>query len=130
MKEENGPLDGLRVIDCSERRIHETLAVDVPPGKPIIGDRAYRHESGMHTAAMLREPSTYEPFNPERYGGRRELLFGTDTGRGAIRALLADAGIEPTDEAVTELLSALQEASERAGEPLTEDDVRRLIRDD
>lgn len=111
------------------RQIHETLGVDVPPGKPVIGDRAYRHESGMHTAAMLQEPSTYEPFDPARYGGRRELLFGNETGRGAARVLLTDAGIKPTDEAITELLTALKEATERTGEPLTEDNARRLIRD-
>ena len=112
------------------RQIHETLDVNVPPGKPVIGDRVYRHESGMHTAAILREPSTYEPFNPASYGGQRELLFGTDTGRGAVRALLKDADIEITDESITEVLTALKEASEQAGEPLTEDEARRLIQDD
>lgn len=112
------------------RRIHETLNVDIAPGKPVIGDHAYRHESGMHTAAILQEPSTYEPFDPASYGGQRELLFGTDTGRGAVRALLTDADIEPTDEAITELLTTLKEAAEQTGEPLTEEDARRLIRDD
>lgn len=112
------------------RRIYEALGVDVPPGKPVIGDRAYRHESGMHTAAMLQEPSTYEPFNPARYGGRRELLFGIDTGRGAVRALLTDVGIEPTDEVITEHLTALKEAAEQTDEPLTEDDARRLVQND
>lgn len=111
------------------QQIHETLNVDISPGKPIIGDRAYRHESGMHTAAMLQEPSTYEPFNPASYGGQRELLFGTDTGRGAVRALLKDAGIETTDEAVTEHLTALKKASEQAGEPLTKDDAHRLVQE-
>lgn len=111
------------------RRIHETLNVDIPSGKPVIGNHAYRHESGMHTAAILQEPSTYEPFDPASYGGRRELLFGTDTGRGAVRALLTDAGIETTDEAITELLTALKEAAEQTGEPLTQEDARRLIQD-
>jgi isopropylmalate/homocitrate/citramalate synthase len=40
------------------RRVHDLLGVDVPPAKPVIGHRAYRHESGLHTAAMLQEPST------------------------------------------------------------------------
>lgn len=111
------------------RRIHETLGVDVAPGKPVIGERAYRHESGMHTAAMLREPATYEPFDPTTYGGRRELLFGGDTGRGAVRALLGDAGVEPTDETVADVLAALGSAAETEGEPLDEDEARRLVRD-
>lgn len=109
------------------QQIHETLDIDVPPGKSILGDRAYRHESGMHTAAMLQEPSTYEPFDPASYGGQRDLLFGEETGRGAVRALLVDAGQEPTDETVTETLTAIKEAAMEIGEPLSEDEARQLV---
>lgn len=109
------------------RAVHESLGVDIPPGKPVIGNRAYRHESGMHTAAMLNEPSTYEPFNPAKYGGDRELLFGEDTGRGAVRALLKDAAIKPTPDRVDETLAAIRgKATEKNG-PLTESEVRELV---
>jgi isopropylmalate/homocitrate/citramalate synthase len=110
------------------RRVHETLGVDIPGGKPVIGDRAYRHESGMHTAAMLEEPSTYEPFDPATYGGKRDLLFGEDTGRGAVRALLEDVGIEPTDENVGDVLAALRNAAEDKEGPLNETEARDLLR--
>ncbi|MFB6187587.1 MAG: LeuA family protein, partial [Halobacteriaceae archaeon] len=69
----------------SIKKIHNILDLTIPPAKPIIGERAYRHESGMHTAAMLQDPSTYEPFTPAEYGGERTLLFGSDTGRGAVK---------------------------------------------
>ncbi|MFC6766876.1 LeuA family protein [Natrinema soli] len=110
------------------RAVHESLGVDVPPGKSVIGNRAYRHESGMHTAAMLKEPSTYEPFDPAKYGGERELLFGKDTGRGAVRALLKNAAVEPTPDRVDETLAAIRiETAEKNG-PLTESDARELVR--
>lgn len=109
------------------RAVHEALGLAVPPGKPVVGERAYRHESGMHTAAMLREPATYEPFDPARYGGQRRLLFGEGTGRGAVRALLASEGREPTDQAVAEGLEALRGAAAEAGEPLTEAEARELL---
>lgn len=111
------------------RRIHDVLGVDVPPGKPVVGERVFRHESGLHTAAMLRNPATYEAFDPADYGGRRELLFGTNTGRGAVRALLADAGEDPTDERVSAALDAIQAAAVERGEPLDETDARALVRD-
>lgn len=110
------------------RRVLETLDVEIPPAKPVLGDRAYRHESGMHTAAMLREPGTYEPFDPARYGGRRELLFGEDTGRGAVRALLESEDLEVTDDAIAESLAALEEAAAKRNEPLGEAEARRLVR--
>jgi isopropylmalate/homocitrate/citramalate synthase len=119
------------------RRVHEHLGVEIPPDKPVIGELAYRHESGLHTAAILREPSTYEPFDPADYGGKRQLLFGRGTGRGAARALLAEIGKtnesgepgeEPTDDAIATALAAIEEAAAEKGEPLSEEEARRLIR--
>lgn len=112
------------------RRVHEALGVDIDPAKPVLGDRAYRHESGMHTAAMLREPATYEPFDPARYGGKRQLLFGEDTGRGAARALLEEAGLDATDDAVARTLTILEEAATERGGPLEEAEARRLVRNE
>lgn len=111
------------------RRVHELLGLDVPPEKPIVGERVYRHESGLHTAAMLREHSTYEAFDPHDYGGRRELLFGTNTGQGAVRALLADSGIEPTDERTSDALDAIHAAAVAKGELLDETEARELVQD-
>lgn len=111
------------------RRVHETLGVDISPGKPVLGERAYRHESGMHTAAMLQEPSTYEPFAPETYGADRELLFSGDTGRGAVRALLAAEGVDATDDRIAELLEAIREAANSKGDPLSLAEAREVVRD-
>jgi isopropylmalate/homocitrate/citramalate synthase len=119
---------GVLVPVC--RRVHDALGVEISPGKPVIGERAYRHESGMHTAAMLAEPSTFEPFDPATYGGDRALLFGGNSGRGPVRALLAAVGVEPTDEAVSEGLTALRAAAAEKGGPLDEAEARAVVRDD
>lgn len=91
----------------------ETLGEEIPEGKPILGRGAFEHESGLHTAAMLEDPSTFEPFDPARFGGERRLLFGEASGRGAARGLLERADREPTDERVESLLDALAEGGER-----------------
>lgn len=111
------------------RAIHETLGVDIDQGKPVIGERAYRHESGMHTAAMLAAPESYEPFDPARYGGDRELLFGHDSGRGAVRALLESIAVEPTAEAVAAGLAALRAAAEDNDGPVSAAEARRVLRE-
>lgn len=111
------------------RRVYDALDLAVPADKPVLGDRAYCHESGLHTAAMLEEPSTYEPFDPARYGGERELLFGEGTGRGAARALLAEAGIDPTDDRVDGALAAIREAAAGTGAPLTLAEARDAVSD-
>ncbi|MFB6281487.1 MAG: citramalate synthase [Haloferacaceae archaeon] len=118
-------LDAGRLVPAC-RRAYRALGRDVPDEKPIIGTRPYRHESGLHTAAMLREPSTYEPFDPSKYGAERELLFGEGTGRGAVRALLDAA--DPADDRVAAALDAVREAAAAKGAPLTLDEARDAAR--
>lgn len=96
--------------------ILDILDVEVPELKAVIGHTAFEHESGMHTAAMLDDPTTFEPFDPARFGGERRLLFGDTTGRGAARQLLERAGLEnPSDAAVAGFLDRLHDLDEHVG---------------
>jgi len=96
----------------SARSVVETLGEALPAGKPLLGRGAFEHESGLHTAAMLDDPSTFEPFDPARFGGERRLLFGDATGRGAAERILERAGVEPTDERTDALLAELAAGGE------------------
>lgn len=91
------------------RRVLDALDEDVDPRKAVLGEEVVTHESGLHTAAMLEEPSTFEPFDPARFGGRRRLRFGEDTGRRAAAKVLERAGVEATDERVAALLETFAE---------------------
>ena len=88
----------------------DALGEDVDAAKPLLGAEAFTHESGLHTAAMLEDPATFEPFDPERFGGSRRLVFGDATGRGAARKLLERAGRDPTAARVDRLLDRLSSA--------------------
>ncbi|MFW5940046.1 MAG: LeuA family protein [Halolamina sp.] len=94
------------------RSVLDALNEDVSPTKPLLGEEVFSHESGLHTAAMLDEPSTFEPFDPARFGGERRLLFGASTGAGAARTLLERAGRDPSEARVESLLDRLAELDE------------------
>ncbi|MFD1644094.1 LeuA family protein [Haloarchaeobius litoreus] len=94
------------------RAVLDALDEDVGPEKALLGDEVFSHESGLHTAAMLDDPATFEPFDPARFGGQRRLLFGSATGTGAARRLLERAGREPTEERVAALLDRLDDVAE------------------
>lgn len=101
-------------IDPSElipscHAVLETLEETVDPRKSLLGALVTQHESGLHTAAMLDEPSVFEPFDPARFGGERRLVFGEGTGRGAGRKLLERAGVETDEETVNAMLERLAE---------------------
>ncbi len=50
------------------RLIESYSGVSVPKNKAIVGANAFAHESGIHVAAVLEEPRTYELFSPEMVG--------------------------------------------------------------
>ncbi len=88
------------------------LNEDITKHKPILGETAYEHESGMHTAEMVDAPSTFEPFDPAQFGGERRLLFGTSSGHKSARRILEEADVAPTEEHVSVFLDQLHDLDE------------------
>src|ERR1051325_677093 len=64
------------------------------PNKPITGQNAFSHKSGVHTNGILKDPRTYEPFDPSLLGRERKIVIDKYTGRSAVAARLDEYGIE------------------------------------
>lgn len=101
----------------------EALDESIQPRKAVLGKEVTEHESGIHTTAMLEDPSTFEPFDPETFGGERRLVFGDGTGRTGATKLLEIAGVEIDDETVTQFAELLTERG-----PIEKDDAVALAR--
>ncbi len=86
------------------RAVLEALGETVPPRKAVLGEAVTTHEAGIHTEAMLKEPSTFEPFDPAMFGGERTLLFGEGTGRSGAALLLERAGVNGDPDAFVQRL--------------------------
>ncbi|OLZ39236.1 citramalate synthase [Natrinema saccharevitans] len=91
------------------RDVLDTLDEEYGDRKAILGGEISEHESGIHTAAMLSDPATLEPFDPAAFGGERRLVFGKPTGNDGARKLLERAGLEPDDETVSSFRATLAE---------------------
>ena len=64
------------------------------PNKPITGQNAFSHKSGVHTNGILKDPRTYEPFDPSILGRERKIIIDKYTGKSAIASRLDEYGIE------------------------------------
>lgn len=64
------------------------------PNKPITGQNAFSHKSGVHTNGILKDPRTYEPFDPSILGRERKIIIDKYTGKSAVAARLDEYGIE------------------------------------
>jgi len=97
-------------------RISETVerisGLKVQKNKAIVGENAFSHESGIHIAALLEDPLTYEYVPPEMVGGERRFILGKHTGRHAIRHVTEKLGYELTPEEITGVLHEVKRRSE------------------
>ena len=92
-----------REIGPTSRLISNIFGFPIQSNKAIVGQNAFRHSSGIHQDAYLKERSTFEIMEPESVGWRGEaLVLGKLSGRAGLRARLSDLGYHLTgDELVT-----------------------------
>ncbi len=92
--------------------------------KPVIGENAFSHESGIHISAIIKDPKTYEFIEPESVGRKRRFLFGKHSGRTGLRHVLRD--YSPSDEEINYLLKELKTLSEINKRTFSEQETVRL----
>ena len=66
----------------------------IPPNKPILGESAFRHESGIHCAGLEKDQLAYQPFAPERVGQQARIALGKHSGKASLRLAMREAGID------------------------------------
>ncbi|WP_170872003.1 MULTISPECIES: homocitrate synthase/isopropylmalate synthase family protein [Natronorubrum] len=95
-------IDTTRITELSDI-VEEKSAMGTPGNKPIVGDNAFSHESGIHAAGVIENSDTFEPgvMTPEMVGAERKLVMGKHTGTHSVRERLRERGFAPSDEQVT-----------------------------
>ena len=86
--------------------------MQLPKNKPVVGLNAFSHESGIHVAAVLEEPRTYELFPPELVGNKRRIVVGKHTGKKALQYVIAELGYKPTRDELCEILEGVKRICE------------------
>lgn len=109
------------------RLVEELSGVPREPHRPLVGDHAFAHESGIHVAAVLEDPATYEPLPPGAVGNARRVVLGKHSGRASVRHRLAALGVEEaTDEEVRTLLAEVKAQATAGGGPVDDATFRAL----
>jgi 2-isopropylmalate synthase len=63
-----------RQIYNTSRLLSNTIGFPIPRNKPITGENAFAHESGIHQDGVLKKRETYEIMTPESVGRDASLL--------------------------------------------------------
>lgn len=88
-----------REIARTSRLVSTLTGYVIQPNKAIVGRNAFAHESGIHQAGVLAEPSTFEIMQPADVGlTESDIVLGKHSGRHALRAKMAELGYHLADE--------------------------------
>jgi len=88
--------------------VSRLTGVYTQPNKAVVGENAFKHESGIHTQGVLADPLTYEPFLPDLVGRTRQIAPGKHSGTHAIKADLNNMGINPTEIQLQEIFRQIK----------------------
>mgnify|MGYP000268302831 CR=1 FL=1 len=104
--------------------------IAIPANKPIVGDNAFSHESGIHAAGIIENADTFEPgvMTPQMVGATRELVLGKHTGTHSVRQRLEEAGFDPSDAEVREVTRMVKDRG-AADEKVTFETLKELARE-
>ncbi len=83
------------------------------PNKPITGQNAFSHKSGVHTNGVLKNPQTYENFDPAILGRERQIIIDKYTGKAAVAARLKEYGILVSDQELTDIVTEIKNVGDR-----------------
>jgi isopropylmalate/homocitrate/citramalate synthase len=87
----------------------------LPANHPWIGANAFSHESGIHVAAVLNCPMTYECVDPEEVGNKRRLVFGKHSGTALVKNRLDEWKVSASQDQICEILRGIKRAGEDHG---------------
>lgn len=102
--------------------VEEYSGIPVSAHEPIIGAGVFTHESGIHTAGLLIDPSIYQVIPPDLVGARIKYVFGKHSGLGAVKAVLNRTeyraglerdGVEVTDDLVEAVTLFVKDARQK-----------------
>jgi len=119
---------GIRTEGLTElaRLVFESAKVPLPVNQPWVGPNAFSHESGIHVAAVLNCPMTYECVDPEQVGNKRRLVLGKHSGTALVKSRLDERNIQATQDQICDMVRAIKKAGEDHGR-VTDEEFWKLV---
>ncbi|MCX6694432.1 MAG: homocitrate synthase family protein [Methanomicrobiales archaeon] len=119
----------LSILSKLSRMVAQFSGIMPDKIKPVVGAHAFAHESGIHIAAILEDPATYEYIPPELVGGQRTFILGKHSGKRALEHVVASLGCELSKVQICAVLDRVKRLSEEKC-TVTPEVLKRLIKDE
>jgi len=96
----------------------------IPAAKPIVGDAVFTHESGIHVHGLLKDPKTYEAFDPSRFGRSRRFVLGKHSGKAGLINALNTLGLSASENDTRLILDQVHARASETKQVVSTTDLR------
>lgn len=119
-------IDTHRLRDISQL-VQQASGNVLPPWKSVVGDNAFTHEAGIHVNGLLKNPHTYQPYDPAELGLQHRLVLGKHSGRSLLYSLLQEQQITLQQQEIQRLLGQVRSLAIQLKRGLTQEEVLELL---
>jgi homocitrate synthase NifV len=105
---ESRPIDPHMIRDLVQT-VAKAANMELATNAPIIGERIFAHESGVHASGMMKDSHAYEPYEACEVGLESSYPIGKHSGSATIRYHLERMGICVENSVLSDLLPKIRE---------------------
>jgi len=120
-------IDTHRFVEIS-RFVAKASHRTVPDWKPVVGERVFSHESGLHADGVLKDPRNYEGFDPAEVGLGRRLVVGKHSGTSGLMERYREMGIMISRKEALSMIEQVRAIAQRTKRSLDDADLMRLYK--
>lgn len=91
------------------RMVEHASGRRIAANKSIVGDAVFTHESGIHVDGLLKNPDTYQGFDPAEVGRSHRTILGKHSGSRAVIDAYARIGLLISDFEAKILLARIRD---------------------
>jgi len=102
------PEERLRDLTSLSRFVAEVANLKHDDHQPYTGHSAFAHKGGIHVAAILKSPDTYQHIDPERVGNEMRSVTSELSGRGNIQLQARRMGLDLDNAAAQHVLAQIK----------------------
>ena len=90
------------------RKVEQYSGVFNSENKPIVGQYAFTHKAGLHSRAVLKDPRTYEAFDPNLINRDRNITLDKFSGKDALAYRLDSMQIKYSPDQLNQILGVIK----------------------
>ena len=99
---------------------------EIKSNMPFIGKDIFNVESGIHVNGIIKNPSTYEPYDPSKIGRTRKIIIGKHSGVSALEIKLKELKIEYKFSSLSNMLEEVRKISTKKRRGLEDQEIKEI----